>query len=255
MEMTNTGKPVFVISSLTLGVTCDVSDTAMTKIHVKPASVRDGLHYRSLGLRDYLGARCLLLNGLHIQGATLASTALEKYLKCILATTHVKANVHLDQLQQFKNLAVRQGITLFDELDPVFVETLSKAYRLRYYDTIEVQVFGFLMWQLLGELDATVALIESRLTIGTANGNPALNPYHSAIDERDPSICAENHVVLSLSKKEFMEWSGPAVMLTVGGNNDELLITASEGMAVANYDGRIQSLVSISVVSGSGAAS
>jgi hypothetical protein len=221
----------------------------MTKLRVKPASAQDGANFRTLGLRDYLGSRCLLLNGLPMQGATLASTALEKYLKCVLATEGATANVHLDQLQKFKNLFAARGIDIFDELDPAFVEILSKAYRLRYYDTIQSEVFGFFSWQLLGELDATVALIESRVAIGWADGRAAFNPYTAAIESKDPALCAENHAVLGLNKKDFMERPGPAVMLSVGANRDELLITASEGMAVASYEGRMQTMKDVKVSS------
>ena len=217
---------------------------------VKPASVQDGVNLRVLGLRDYLGARCLLLNALYVPGATLASTALEKYFKCILATTGVQANVHLDQLEDFKALFTARGIRIFDELDPAFVDLLSKAYRLRYYDTIQSEVFGFLVWQFLGELDSTVALIESRLAIGGAQGAPVFNPYLAAIESQDPAVCVENHVALRLDKKSFMERPGPAVMLSIGAAHGELLITASEGMAVANYDGRVQTLVKVEVSSG-----
>lgn len=222
----------------------------MAKLHVKRATTRDGLHFRTLGLRDFLGARCLLLNGHYVQGATLASTALEKYLKCVLATTGVKANVHLDQLQQLKNTFAKQGLTLFNELDPVFVDTLSKAYRLRYYDTINSMIFGFFNWQLLGELDWTVALIESRLNFGSENGKPVFNPYQVAVENHDPSLCTENHAVLGLDKKQYMERPGPAAMLSVGSDRDELLITVSEGMAVAEYLGRIASITDIQVKSG-----
>ena len=44
---------------------------------------------------DYLAARVLLLTRLPLQGAVLASTAIEKYLKAVLAFRRQKRRVHL----------------------------------------------------------------------------------------------------------------------------------------------------------------
>jgi HEPN domain-containing protein len=57
-----------------------------------------------LGYRDYIGARFLLNNEFVIQGLTLASTAVEKYLKALIVLVSKekeKYNYHFDNLINF----------------------------------------------------------------------------------------------------------------------------------------------------------
>jgi hypothetical protein len=67
-----------------------------TEIFLTGSSLMD------LGYRDYIGARFLLNNKFIIQGLTLASTALEKYLKSLIVLTSKekeKYNYHLDNIE------------------------------------------------------------------------------------------------------------------------------------------------------------
>ena len=52
-----------------------------------------------LGYRDYIAARFLLTHDFLFQGAMLASTAVEKYLKAVLVSQGLKARGHLDNLE------------------------------------------------------------------------------------------------------------------------------------------------------------
>lgn len=55
-----------------------------------------------MGFDDYLATRFLLYSQFHLQGATLASTAIEKYLKaafCIVKPTSKVPRKHFDKFE------------------------------------------------------------------------------------------------------------------------------------------------------------
>lgn len=61
----------------------------------------------STGYDDYIASRRLLWNDYHMQGLTLASSAVEKYLKAILAVngkTKKEMGVHLDRWDKLELL-------------------------------------------------------------------------------------------------------------------------------------------------------
>lgn len=218
----------------------------MAKRRVRKVNPQDAHHFQMLGFRDYEAARRLLLSDMLLPGATLASTALEKYLKCILATKGVRISLHLDRVDEFKRLFVQHGIAIFQDLDPVFLETLSKAYQLRYYDTVSKVVFGFLKWQLLGELDATIALLEERITMRNSEGEPVKSSYQQAIENRTATICEENYLVNGIDKKDFLERKGPALMMRVDDSYGEIMAQAKE-LGAESYKGNIISLVDVKI--------
>ena len=55
-----------------------------------------------IGLQDYRASRFLLNNGFFMQGATLASSAVEKHLKAILNVYNIKLKAHLNNLTGFE---------------------------------------------------------------------------------------------------------------------------------------------------------
>lgn len=217
------------------------------KARTWPATHLDAIGYWDLAFRDYIGSRCLLLNNLHMQGATLASTSLEKYLKCLLALSGLRTNAHLDNLQQFKKVFSDNRVLIIAEFDATFMDVLSKAYVLRYYDTTPRASFGFFTWQLLGELDSTVHLIESRLTLRNADGKKIPSPYFSAFNKNDPLVCKENYLAGNVRKKDFMERPGPAFILSVDSTRNPVEVIATEGMAVADYQGRMQTITDVKI--------
>ena len=218
----------------------------MANLRVRGVNPRDAKHFQMLGFRDYEAARRLLLSDLLLQGATLASTALEKYLKCLLAIKGSRINLHLDAAEKFIKGFEQKGIDIFSDLDPVFVETLSKAYRLRYYDTAEKTIFGFYKWQLLGELDSTVDLLESRISQRRENGEIVKSTYQLAVEENSQNVIEENHVLLKIDKKDYMERIGPALMLRVDDAYGEIKVGA-KAIGAKSYEGRISSLVDIKI--------
>ena len=88
---------------------------------------------------DYLASRFLLNNGFALQGATLASTAIEKYLKALLTCQGVSfSRVHLDNLVKleaaFAATPFHAILTFFDQN---FLTVITTVYSFRYLDNIK----------------------------------------------------------------------------------------------------------------------
>ncbi len=72
-------------------------------------------------------------------------------------------------------------MTFTKKFDPVFLDVLEKAYKIRYYDKLEKPVqFGFFVNQFLGELDSTVDYLEKILSPGLL--------YRRAIKNKEPHL-------------------------------------------------------------------
>ncbi|NGM71635.1 HEPN domain-containing protein, partial [Sphingobacterium sp. SGL-16] len=118
----------------------------------------------NLAYRDYIAARFLLNNQLILQGLMLASTAVEKYLKAIIVfnlDNDERYNYHFDRFQKLKDLLLKSEFKMINEFDPVFLEVLEKAFKLRYYDGLKDDIeIGIYLNQFIGELDIVVNRLE-----------------------------------------------------------------------------------------------
>jgi len=158
-----------------------------------------------LGYRDYIAARFLLNNRFIIQGITLASTAIEKYLKSLIVFTSKekeKYRYHFDNLEKLKSILSKNNHDVTEKFDPVFLNILEKAYKVRYYDKIEEPILiGFYINQFIGELDDTIHLMEA-FVIRTQKNE---TPYRRAIENKDPHLYENNFVLNKQNKKDYME--------------------------------------------------
>jgi hypothetical protein len=194
-----------------------------------------------LGYRDYVGARFLLNNELLVQGVTLASTAVEKYLKVLLLVLGFKRKLHMEDWKEIKNLLTKNGIEIFSELDHNFIQLLSKVYKLRYYDKVQNQVnYSFIKWQVLAELDFTVGIIEERTSFKYSNDVTWESPYKMAVRTKDDKVFCENYYLNGLSKKEYMEREGKAIVVNIDQNLEEIVIEGP--LKVQEYSGKILQL-------------
>lgn len=161
-----------------------------------------------LGYRDYIAARLLLNNHLIIQGLTLASTAVEKYLKAIIVFNleeKERYHFHLDRFELLKELLVKVNNDITEELDPVFLDILQNAFRIRYYDGIKEPIFmGIYINQFIGELDYTIDFLEKYIS-NTQNLKKSFSKYFRSIKNYDSNLFENNFILSNLSKKEFME--------------------------------------------------
>lgn len=160
-----------------------------------------------LGYRDYIAARFLLNNRFIIQGLTLASTAVEKYLKSLLVynlTEKEWYNYHFDRIGKLQDLLDEHYFDVTEEFDPVFLVLLEKAFKIRYYDGLKRPMeFGFYLNQFIGELDNTINLLETALG-PDISFNP-LTPYKKAVQNKDPHLFENNYILIGQDKKAFME--------------------------------------------------
>ncbi|MBL7693923.1 MAG: hypothetical protein JNK91_03700 [Ferruginibacter sp.] len=160
-----------------------------------------------LGYRDYIAARFLLNNKFIIQGLTLASTAVEKYLKSLLVfnlNERELYNYHFDRIEKLQDLLDKHYFDVTEEFDPIFLSILEKAFKIRYYDRLKQPIeFGFYLNQFIGELDNTINLLETSL--GPDISLNTITPYKRAIKSEDQYLFENNYVLMGLDKKTFME--------------------------------------------------
>ncbi|MDD7885052.1 hypothetical protein [Flavivirga sp. 57AJ16] len=196
-----------------------------------------------LGYRDYIASRLLLNNHLIIQGLTLASTSVEKYLKAIIVFNlkkREKYHFHLDRFESLKKLlsTVNNDVTV--KFDPVFLDILQNAFRIRYYDRIEKPIFmGFYINQLIGELDYTVDFME-RYIANLQNGGKSMSAYFRAIENNDSHLYKNNFILRKENKKDFMEKPdiGFSIYIRIESVVQEEKIVKG-GSTKNNYEGQI----------------
>ncbi|MFT3795644.1 hypothetical protein [Flavobacterium sp.] len=196
-----------------------------------------------LAYRDYVAARCLLNNELIIQGLTLASTAVEKYLKSIIvfhSIDKINYHYHFDRIEKLKN-ALSNIYDLDEKFDPVFLTILEKTYKIRYYDKLKEQILiGIYLNQFLGELDATILDLETFI-MKTQNGNNKFTNYWRAIENKDPNLYNNNYLLTKQEKKEFMEKPGFAFSICIKAGTSAIGFekTVSCKKIAVSYDGNL----------------
>lgn len=185
---------------LTFGDKCNISSTLL-----------------DLAYRDYIASRFLLNNQFIIQGLTLASTAVEKYLKSIIVfNSSEKKNYHFhfDNVEKLKN-AVSDCYDISERFDPVFLNILEKAFKIRYYDNLKEEIeIGIYLNQFLGELDATVFNLETFIA-DTQNFSRKFSSYWKAVESKEQNLFKNNFVLKKKDKKEFMEKPGFAFSIHI----------------------------------------
>jgi len=196
-----------------------------------------------LGYRDYIAARFLLNNHLIIQGLTLASTSVEKYLKAIIVfklKKKEKYHFHLDRFESLKELLSKVNNDVTVEFDPVFLDILQNAFKIRYYDRIEKPIFmGFYINQLIGELDYTIDFME-RYIANSQNGGESISAYNRAIKNNDSHLYENNFILRKENKKDFMEKPdiGFSIHIQIGSIMQEEKIVKG-GSTKNKYEGQI----------------
>lgn len=199
-----------------------------------------------LGYRDYIAARYLLNNNFTIQGLTLSSTAVEKYIKVLLVAngkSKREINVHLHKLDQLKKALSECYFDITEKIDERFLNVLGKVYEIRYYDDIKSPVtIGFFIDQFIGELDFVINMFETLVItdIKDGKGNVLKTPYHHAVESKDKNLFENNYLFSGITKKEHMEKLDNGFGMYIHPNSlahGEIAIT---GKGIINkYDGLI----------------
>jgi len=177
---------------------------AKSKKHITDqARVFRALEFVSLGFKDYIGARSLLLQELPLQGATLGSSAVEKYIKALLSLRGENAQGHLRKghISSLQNYVP----DLARDLNSNFLEFLRRCYRLRYTDSLPVN-FNVSVYarEVLAELDFTIHRMEFQMNFRRDTGAGVTTMYRGALKKKDKRLLSENHVLLNQSKSDFL---------------------------------------------------
>lgn len=196
------------------------------------------------GYKDYSAARLLLNNVTIIQGLTLASSAVEKYIKAYLVAVGKKPRqVHLNNFKELKKQFGQTHLGILEKLDEGFLTLLGKAYDYRYWDyKTEIEYIGFPILQVLGELDFTINLFESTLeTFDKESGQVIDNWYWQAYNEKQKILTENNYLFQDLSKDEFMAQSMCIYSLRINPQkpNEQLVLELFLDDQQVNYDGKI----------------
>jgi hypothetical protein len=151
-----------------------------------------------IAYKDYLAARVLLNAHLLVQGAVLASTAIEKYFKAVLAFRGHQSHGHLKKahINAAKNFDARLASVLNDE----FLTLLQRSYSLRYLDDIATD-FNLVIAsrEFLAELDFTAGMFQESFKLET-DGKPVVLAYDQAKQQNDPRLLDENFLFIDVEK-------------------------------------------------------
>ncbi len=198
--------------------------------------------YLSLGYRDYIAARFLLNNSYFFQGITLASSAIEKYLKAILILNGKEKNVHLNRISDLKELLSECYFDVTQKFDQRFLTLLGNAYKSRYYDNLKEPItISFFVNQVIGELDNIISFIENFviISIKDKDGEIYKTPYKRAIDEKNEDLFKNNYLFNGLTKKEHMEKPDKGYGIYIDPLDPVGEIEAFGENIVNKYDGEI----------------
>ena len=158
--------------------------------------------FLNIAYRDYLAARILLNSHLPAQGAVLASTAIEKYFKAILAFNGNESRGHLKKAHL--NAIRNYDSKLWSVLNEEFLELLQKAYAMRYLDDL-YQNFNLVIAsrEFLAELDHTVITIQEKFNLKQGN-KVRLSIYQNHLTKNDSNLFLNNHILNRIDKHEFI---------------------------------------------------
>lgn len=160
------------------------------------------MSYLMLAHSDYVACRHLLRSGFLEQGAMLAATAAEKYLKAIIGVAGMDNGDHLSGT--LYKLVERCRPELFSKLDKDFLKFLERAYRLRYASA-SAPGFSIVInqYRTLFAIDALVDTVDRHFTMP----RDAKTPFAAAVQSADPRVAEENvaldpTLLLTLQRRE-----------------------------------------------------
>lgn len=168
----------------------------------KPEFGAKVVQFLDIAYKDYLAARSLLTAGLLLQGAVLASTAVEKYFKAILAFRGNESRGHLSK--RHINAAKNYDKQLSAALNDSFLLLLQRAYRLRYLDDLPPD-FNLVIAsrEFLAELDFTALTIQESFKM-QLNGKDKEFTYHSDKNSNNLILHINNYILAGQSKQAFI---------------------------------------------------
>ena len=167
----------------------------------KPLKIIDFLQ---AAFDDYIAARVLIRAGLLPQGAILASTAIEKYCKTVLAFQGQSSPGHLKTAHW--NCLRGFDPKLYKTFNEEFFIFLQKCYTLRYPDAL-LAVFNVVIKsrELLAELDFVALSLQQKFKIvDTSKKEPRQMRHEELITNKDEKLVGENHFLNGEDRAVFI---------------------------------------------------
>jgi len=206
---------------------------------------KDALGFLGLAHGDYIAARLLLLNELLPQGAQQAVTAVEKMFKALILVKGNRCHGHLEK--NLTNNVKNKYPALYSDLNEDFIRFLRKAYKLRYHDDKKNR-FSLVInqYRTLIELDTLVHSVDSGFKI-KRDGQLQKTPYQQALENREPLLLKENHVVMGASLEEYCKRSNRVYEIAIEPDSNGLAAWyTTEGV---NMEGSFLKAVHLSATS------
>lgn len=191
--------------------------------------------FLNIAYKDYLASRVLLNAFLLVQGAVLASTAVEKYFKAVLAFRGNESGGHLKRahINAAKNFDSRLARLLNNE----FLSLLQKAYSLRYLDNLKAD-FNLVIAsrEFLAELDFTACMFQESFTL-RQDGTEVILEYHQHKKQKDSRLMSNNFLFSGADKQSFIS-AEPQMIYEVRKCKARGLLEATYVTAPVNSDGK-----------------
>lgn len=159
---------------------------------------------------DYVAARTLLVNAYLTQGAVLAHSAIEKYLKTVhriiglsFGTQGEKAH---DLVTLYENLRKSAPFAVLNEN---YLKLLVRIYKLRYPDRLP-ENFSVSINQMktLAGLDETVFKIRRGIKITNTDGTKRKTKFDELLAKKSTPLLQGNHVFGTVSREWIFKEPG-----------------------------------------------
>ena len=139
---------------------------------------------------DYLAARALLLCAFVLQGTALANTSIEKYIKAALTTRGISFRNTHNVTSLYASLKSSGSVA---PLNATFLETLGKAYKLRYPDDLPAGFnISLAQVKVLAELDSTVYQLRQGFTLQRTDGGVVTTKLDAPLAGNDTTLTEKN---------------------------------------------------------------
>ncbi|AKL95029.1 hypothetical protein CACET_c15800 [Clostridium aceticum] len=164
--------------------------------------------FLTVGYRDYLAARTLLINGLLYRGVIISATSIEKLLKVFIILNGSPKKTH--KVDKLFDEAIEFDTNLSTHINRDFIDFLAKAYDLRYFDN---EVFSkpskrfklsVAQYKTLAELDLTAITILNSFKVHYS-GYELKSEYHSHLEEKYDLLYDKNFILNKTSKQSLIE--------------------------------------------------
>jgi hypothetical protein len=165
----------------------------------------------------------------------LGSSAVEKYIKALLAIRGENARGHLKKahISSLKNFIP----DLTKKLNFEFLEFLRKCYSLRFTDGLQdnfnISVYAR---ETLAEIDYTIYNMEFQLNFQSSNEIEVISMYRNALNSSDKRLFEDNYILLNQDKNIFL--SKPDVAYGMRNRPNKGILEVEFNVYESNKDGK-----------------